>query len=219
MLLMRHVDVFYKAKVMNSVRQENFLLRKEKILATAESLLLDNHQDITLSELAAELDIAKGTIYKHFKSKNQLYLELIILNERRLLDISIRYKHDMQTYITQYMLYNLLNSNRTILLYIIEEKLTNNEKKLKSVFEELYQVREERIIEIKDITEQYLKALDSEMSIRDYLSYIWTVTYGASLLLNSTYYQKAIGSRERLISLYINQALMTPNKVTDNPTS
>lgn len=219
MLLMRHVDVFYKAKVMNSVRQENFLLRKEKILATAESLLLDNHQDITLSELADELDIAKGTIYKHFKSKNQLYLELIILNERRLLDISIRYKHDMKTYITQYMLYNLLNSNRTILLYIIEEKLTNNEKKLKSVFEELYQVREERIIEIKDITEQYLKALDSEMSIRDYLSYIWTVTYGASLLLNSTYYQKAIGSRERLISLYVNQALMTPNKVTDNPTS
>lgn len=198
---------------MNSVRQENFLLRKEKILATAESLLLDNHQDITLGELAAELDIAKGTIYKHFKSKNQLYLELIILNERRLLDISIQYKHDMKSYITQYMLYNLLNSNRTILLYIIEEKLTNNEKKLKSVFEELYQVREERIIQIKDITEQYLKDLNSQMSIRDYLSYIWTVTYGASLLLNSTYYQKAIGSRERLINLYINQALMTPNKI------
>ena len=46
----------------------------------AETLLLDNNQDITLSELAGELDIAKGTIYKHFKSKNQLYLELIILN-------------------------------------------------------------------------------------------------------------------------------------------
>ncbi|QIO09082.1 TetR/AcrR family transcriptional regulator [Acinetobacter lanii] len=196
---------------MNSVRKENFLLRKEKILAMAESLLLDNHQDITLAELAAELDIAKGTIYKHFKSKNQLYLELIILNETRLLEISKRYKHDMKTYTTQYMLYNLLNSNRTILLYMIEERLTNNEKNLKTLFEALYLIREERIIEIKEITDQYLKSFESDMSIRDYLSYIWTVTYGACLLLNSSHYQKSIGSRERLISLYINQALMTPN--------
>lgn len=199
---------------MSSVRKENFILRKEKILAMAESLLLDNQQDITLGELASELDIAKGTIYKHFKSKNQLYLELIILNEQRLLEISQRYKHDMKVYTTQYMLYNLLNSNRTIMLYMIEEKLTNNEKNLKDLFETLYLVREKRIIEIKDITDQYLKAVDSEMSIRDYLSYIWTVTYGACLLLNSSHYQKSIGSRERLISLYINQALMTPNKLT-----
>ncbi len=199
---------------MTTVRQQNFLHRKEKILAMAETLLLDNHQDITLSELASELDIAKGTIYKHFKSKNQLYLELIILNERRLLEISKKYNHDIKTYVSQYMLYNMLNSNRTILLHVIEERLTNNERKLKDLFEELYQIREQRILEIKDIFSEYLKISNSIMSIRDYLSYIWTVTYGASLLLNSTHYQKSIGSRERLIKLYVNQALMTPDKIS-----
>ena len=207
------IDVFGTIK-MTTVRQQDFLIRKEKILAMAETLLLDNNQDITLSELASELDIAKGTIYKHFKSKNQLYLELIILNEKRLLEISKKYNHDIKTYVSQYMLYNMLNSNRTILLHVIEERLTNNERKLKELFEELYQVREERIIEIKDMTSDYLKSLESAMSIRDYLSYIWTVTYGASLLLNSTHYQKSIGSRERLIKLYINQALMTPDKIS-----
>ncbi|MEG1709387.1 MAG: TetR/AcrR family transcriptional regulator, partial [Acinetobacter sp.] len=80
--------------------------------------------------------------------------------------------------------------------------------------EKLYQIREQRIIEIKDMTSDYLKSLDSAMSIRDYLSYVWTVTYGASLLLNSTNYQKSIGSRERLIKLYVNQALMTPDKIS-----
>ena len=201
---------------MSSVRQQNFLLRKEKILAMAETLLIDNNQDITLSELAAELDIAKGTIYKHFKSKNQLYLELIILNEKRLLDISKAYHHDIKIYVSEYMLYNMLNSNRTILLHVIEERLTNNERKLKDLFEELYSIREQRILEIKDLFGAHLKALNSSMSIRDYLSYIWTVTYGASLLLNSTHYQKSIGSRERLIKLYVNQALMTPDKLTDS---
>ena len=199
---------------MTSVRQQNFLLRKEKILAMAETLLLDNNQDITLSELATELDIAKGTIYKHFKSKNQLYLELIILNETRLLEISQKHNNDIKTYVSEYMLYNMLNSNRTILLHVIEERLTNNERKLKELYEKLYQIREQRIIEIKDMTSDYLKSLDSAMSIRDYLSYVWTVTYGASLLLNSTHYQKSIGSRERLIKLYVNQALMTPDKIS-----
>ena len=199
-----------------SVRQQNFILRKEKILEMAERLLLENNQDITLGELAHELDIAKGTIYKHFKSKNQLYLELIILNEKRLLDISIKYKNNIKTYVAQYMLYNMLNSNRTILLHVIEERLTNNERTLKSLFEELYTVREARIIEIKDSTDEYLKSVNSKMSIRDYLSYVWTVTHGASLLLNSTYYQKSIGSRERLVKLYIAQALMTPDNLSES---
>ena len=200
---------------MSSVRQQNFLLRKEKILSMAESLLLDNNEDITLNELASEMDIAKGTIYKHFKSKNQLYLELIILNEQRLLEISKRFNTDFRTYVSEYMLYHLHNSNRTILLHMIEERLTNTEKGLKELFQELYQVREERILSIRDLTREYLDANNSSMSIRDYLSFIWTVTYGASLLLNSTSYQKAVGSRERLIELYVNQALMiAPNNTS-----
>ena len=114
------------------------------------------------------------------------------------------------------MLYNMLKSNRTILLHVIEERLTNNERTLKSLFEELYTVREARIIEIKDSTDEYLKSVNSKMSIRDYLSYVWTVTHGASLLLNSTYYQKSIGSRERLVKLYIAQALMTPDNLSES---
>lgn len=144
---------------MTTVRQQNFLIRKEKILAMAETLLLDNHQDITLSEFTSEFDIAKGTIYKHFKSKNQLYLELIILNEQRLLEISKQYNHDIKTYVSQYMLYNMLNSNRTILPHVIEERLTNNERKLKEWFEELYAIREQRILEIKDLFADYLKSV------------------------------------------------------------
>lgn len=53
---------------MNLDRHTQFLMRKEKILSVAEKLLLENNQEITLDELVAELDIAKGTLYKHFRN-------------------------------------------------------------------------------------------------------------------------------------------------------
>ncbi len=58
----------------------------------------------------------------------------------------IKYNNDIKNYVSQYMLYHMLNSNRTILLHVIEERLTNNEKNLKELFQELYRIREERII-------------------------------------------------------------------------
>ena len=71
---------------MNPDRQTQFLIRKEKILQVAEKLLLENNQEMTLDELVAELDIAKGTLYKHFRSKNELLLQLIIQNEKEILN-------------------------------------------------------------------------------------------------------------------------------------
>ena len=200
---------------MNPERHKQFLLRKERILEAAEKLLLDNHQDITLDELVAELDIAKGTLYKHFKSKNELLLQLVIQNEKKLLEISRAPYQHFQEYAPAYMLHHLLAPGRTILLHQLEENLTMTASGLNVLFEELYAIRQDRILAIREITGQYLTALQYDLSIRDYLSYIWSLTYGAALLLNSSYYQRSIGSRQKLIQLYINQALSLPNQAID----
>ena len=188
-------------------RHQKIFLLKQKILHVTEQLLLENNQDIVVGELAAELDIAKGTIYKYFKCKNQLYLELLILNETRLLDIAQNFKTDVQEGIRQFMLYHLTNSNRTVLLHSIEERITSQERGIKHKFEELYEVREKRIIAVKEITVEYLISRNCAISLRDYLSYVWTITHGACLLLSSTYYQKSIGERNNLINFYIKQAI------------
>ena len=66
-------------------RQQQFKNREEKILATAEQLLLEaGSGDITLDSLADQLDLAKGTLYKHFSSKDELYLRIIIRYEEQL---------------------------------------------------------------------------------------------------------------------------------------
>ncbi len=192
---------------MTLARHEKISLLKQKVLEVTEKLLLENNQEIVVGELAEELDIAKGTIYKYFQCKNQLYLELLILNEKRLLEIAVNYKNDVQQGITQFMLYHMMNANRTVLFNTIEERITSQERGLKNKFEELYEVREKRILEVKDITIEYLITRNCSITVRDYLSYVWTITHGACLLLSSTYYQKSIGERTDLINFYVKQSL------------
>ena len=197
---------------MKTNRQEQFLARYQKILAVSEELLLDHYQDMTLDDLAKELDIAKGTLYKHFKSKNELLLELVIQNEKRVLAISHQYQENFAEYAKAYMLYHLQSPEKIIVLHQIEEHLTTTESGLKDLFQQLYDIRQERILLLKDITKEYLDRFESNISIRDYASYIWSLTYGACLLLNSSYYQRSIGSREKLIELFIHQALSIPSQ-------
>lgn len=201
---------------MKSNRQEQFLARYKKILEVSEELLLENYQSMTLDDLAKELDIAKGTLYKHFKSKNELLLELIIQNERKILSISDQFVDDFKGYASAYMLFHLEAPEKTIILHQIEENLTMTESGLKNLFQELYEIRQQRIFRIKDMTKAYLDEFQSNISIRDYLSYTWSLTYGACLLLNSSYYQRSIGSREKLIHLYIHQALSIPSQAELN---
>ena len=69
-------------------RQAQFRAREALIFQVAEQLLLENGEaGMTLDALAAELDLAKGTLYKHFQSKDELYMLLIIRNEKMLLEM------------------------------------------------------------------------------------------------------------------------------------
>ncbi|KAA8731681.1 TetR/AcrR family transcriptional regulator [Acinetobacter qingfengensis] len=194
---------------MKSQRQEQFKEREQQIIAVAETLLLEN-QNFTLDEIAKELDLAKGTLYKHFASKNELLMHLVIDNEQKVLELSQQYHQDINEYVPRYMLYHLLMPKKTIILHQIEEQLTMTASQTSLDFEHLYQIRQQRILAIRDMVEAYLKQVNYDISIRDYSSYVWSLTFGACLLLNSSYYQRSIGSRKKLINLYINQALIFP---------
>lgn len=191
-------------KTLNNTKK---LLKKMEILQAAEKIAIENNQETPVHEIALSLDIAKGTIYNSFRSKNHLYLELLILNEKRLLELAKVYNNDIHEGVSSYMLYHMQESNRTVLFHSIEERITSKETKLKKLFEELYGIREQRIIELKEVVSAHLNAYKSHISVRDYLSYVWTITHGACLLLNSTYYQKSIGDRKKLMNFYIQQAL------------
>ncbi|MBI2788374.1 MAG: TetR/AcrR family transcriptional regulator [Elusimicrobia bacterium] len=59
-------------------KEREFKRREEDILAAALSLFTrDDWQAVTIDQIAAKAEIGKGTIYKHFASKDEIYARLV----------------------------------------------------------------------------------------------------------------------------------------------
>ena len=197
-------------------RQAQFKAREEQIFATAEQLLLEyGETGMTLDALAAELDLAKGTLYKHFQSKDELYMLLIIRNEQMLLEMIKDTEKEFPEHLAFFMLHHLHHPERTVLYHQIEERLSMTGQRIQALFNELYQIRKKRLRIIIRMTEHYLKFVQSSMPVRDYLASIWSMTQGAAAILNSSFYQRYLGSRDTLRISYIEQALALPKQARE----
>jgi AcrR family transcriptional regulator len=68
-------------------RPAAFIQRESDILAAAVRLFeIDDWQSVTIEQIARAVDIGKGTIYKHFASKDELLARLALDFQRSLLD-------------------------------------------------------------------------------------------------------------------------------------
>ena len=60
-------------------KEREFKRREEEILAAALALFRnDNWQAVTVEQIAEAAEIGKGTIYKHFASKDEMYARLVM---------------------------------------------------------------------------------------------------------------------------------------------
>lgn len=192
-------------------RQAQFKAREHLIFQAAETLLLENGEaGMTLDALAAQLDVAKGTLYKHFQSKDELYMLLIIRHEKLLLSMMQQHEKTFQEHVAFFMLHHFHYPEKTVLFHQIEEKLSLVGQGIQDLFHQLYAIRKQRLRLIIQLVEPYLASIPSQMSVRDYLSAIWSLTYGTATLLNSSFYQRFLGSRDTLRIACIDQALALP---------
>ena len=192
-------------------RQAQFRAREALIFQVAEQLLLENGEaGMTLDALAAELDLAKGTLYKHFQSKDELYMLLIVRNERMLLEMIKDTEKAFPEHLAFFMLHHLHHPERAVLFHQIEERLSTTGVGIYHLFTELYQVRKQRLRLIIRMTESYLESIHSNMMVRDYLASIWSITQGGASILNSSFYQRYLGCRDTLRVALIDQALSLP---------
>ncbi|WP_296205594.1 TetR/AcrR family transcriptional regulator [Psychrobacter sp. UBA3962] len=193
-------------------RQQQFKNREEKILATAEQLLLEaGSGDITLDSLADQLDLAKGTLYKHFSSKDELYLRIIIRYEEQLFNIN-KIDDSVSAGVSRMILQQLMSPQKALLFNQIEERLAASAQGLNRMFGELYEIRRARMKRLIDLTSLYLQEQNSGLSTRDYLSTIWAIGQGGASLLNSSFYQRYLGRRDTLRVALVQQMLDLPKQ-------
>lgn len=193
-----------------SSRKEQFEYRERQILMTAEELLLESGDyDLTLDSLARHLDLAKGTLYKHFVSKDELLLRLLIEYEKRLYEMSI-IDDGAGAGVARMVLQLLLRPQRAMMFHHLEDKLSSTASGLNRLFAELYKVRRERMKCIYEISERYLIEQGSTMTTRDFLASVWALGQGGAGLLNSSFYQRYLGDRDTLKYAFVVQVLDLP---------
>ena len=193
-----------------SNRKQQFELREMRILQTAEQLLLESGEgDLTLDSLALTLDLAKGTLYKHFSSKDELLMRILKKKKKRKLDMIV-VEDGAGAGVARLVLQLLNLPHRAILFNQIEERLSSTASGLNKMFAELYSIRRERMVRMSKIVQLYLSEQDSAMNIRDYMATLYAVGQGGASLLNSSFYQRYLGSRDTLKIALVRQMLDLP---------
>lgn len=193
---------------MSKTRQSQLMERNERILCTAEELLLESDDStLTLDELADTLALAKGTLYKHFGSKDELLLHLLIRHETRLA-ISHEIDDDPSARLARWLFSVLHTPKKTMIFQRLESDLVN--LPLIDGFNELYQIRQERMAVLHSIAKAYLNKIPSTLPAEDYLAKLWTMAQGGAMLLNSSFYQRHLGDRYAFICGLVCDALDLP---------
>lgn len=191
-------------------RKEQFDRRHQKILQTATQLLLDSATyDLTLDALASQMDLAKGTLYKHFGSKDELLLSVLIEYQKQALSVS-RINDGASSGVVRMMLFRLNHPQKAIMMIQLEERLSATVVGLNRLFDELYELRHACADNLLTTTERYLQEQNSTLSATEYLSAIWAMAQGGATLLTSSFYQRFVGQRVHLVWSLVDQALALP---------
>jgi AcrR family transcriptional regulator len=95
-------------------------------LDATEHLLLDSGDEaITIEMIAERVGIAKGTIYKHFQSKDELILQVLIAYETELATVMAEAvkSQDIHQLIQSYFVFRLASPEKHLLFERLENKL------------------------------------------------------------------------------------------------
>ena len=120
-----------------------FRRREQEILDTALKLFLDQGEDsVTVEMIADAVGIGKGTIYKHFKSKAEIYLRLMLDYERDLNELlhSADVDKDKEALSRAYFEFRMRDPQRYRLFDRLEEKVVKGNQ-VPEMVEELHKIR------------------------------------------------------------------------------
>jgi len=182
-----------------SRKVREFRRREQEILDTALKLFLEQGEDsVTVEMIADEVGIGKGTIYKHFKSKAEIYLRLMLDYERDLAELlhSDAISKDKAALPREYFAFRMSDPERYRLFDRLEEKVVKANQ-LPDLVEELHGIRASNFNHLTGVIQQRIEEGSLE-NVPAYFHYCaaWALVHGAMSMHHSPFWREVIKDQD-----------------------
>lgn len=197
-----------------------FRRREQEILDTALKLFLEQGEDsVTVEMIADAVGIGKGTIYKHFKSKAEIYLRLMLDYERDLNALlhSDDVDRDKEALSRAYFEFRMRDPQRYRLFDRLEEKVVKGNQ-VPEMVEELHRIRASNFERLT----QLIKGRISEGKLEDVPPYFhycaaWALVHGAVALYHSPFWSNVLEDQEGFFQFLMDIGVRMGNKRKRDP--
>lgn len=198
-----------------SRKVREFRRREQEILDTALSLFLQHGEDsVTVEMIADEVGIGKGTIYKHFKSKAEIFLRLMLDYEQDLAELlhSEIIERDKAALPKEYFAFRMSDPDRYRLFDRLEEKLVKSNQ-LPGMVDKLHQIRASNFNHLTGVIQQRI----DEGKLEDVPAYYhycaaWALVHGAMAMYHSPFWQDVIEDKEGYMQFLMDVGVRMGNK-------
>ena len=182
---------------------------------TALKLFLDLGEDsVTVEMIADAVGIGKGTIYKHFKSKAEIYLRLMLDYERDLNELlhSADVDKDKEALSRAYFEFRMRDPQRYRLFDRLEEKVVKGHQ-VPEMVEELHKIRASNFERLTLL----IKGRISEGKLEDVPPYFhycaaWALVHGAVALYHSPFWSNVLEDQEGFFQFLMDIGVRMGNK-------
>ncbi len=211
-----------------SRKVREFRRREQEILDTSLKLFLEQGEDsVTVEMIADAVGIGKGTIYKHFKSKAEIYLRLMLDYERELNELfhSESVASDKEALSRAYFAFRMRDPQRYRLFDRLEEKVLKGHQ-VPEMVEQLQTIRASNFERLTRLIEGRI----SEGKLEDVPPYFhycaaWALVHGAVALYHSPFWSNVLEDQEGFFQFLMDIGVRmgnrrtkrdeTPKKLTD----
>ena len=200
-----------------SRKVREFRRREQEILDTSLKLFLEQGEDsVTVEMIADAVGIGKGTIYKHFKSKAEIYLRLMLDYERELNELfhSESVASDKEALSRAYFAFGMRDPQRYRLFDRLEEKVLKGHQ-VPEMVEQLHTIRASNFERLTRLIEGRIDEGKLE-DVPPYFHYCaaWALVHGAVALYHSPFWSNVLEDQEGFFQFLMDIGVRMGNKRT-----
>lgn len=198
-----------------SRKVREFRRREQEILDTALKLFVEQGEDtVTVEMIADTVGIGKGTIYKHFKSKTEIFLRLMLDYERELNELfySEKVSADKEALSRAYFAFRMGDPEHYRLFDRLEERIVKS-RQAPEMMEQLHTIRASNFERLTRLIEDRIDEGKLE-EVPPYFHYCaaWALVHGAVALYHSPFWNSVIEDQEGFFQFLMDIGVRMGNK-------